>query len=69
MRPVTLTNDERMWIAATLRTYARDYHQWVQDPENNTWFDPEAKIEFDVNWIEKVVLSGKPIDSPQFQGA
>lgn len=68
-RPIKFSDQERMWLASTMRTFAHDYHQHAQDPENNTWFKAEAAIEFNVNWLERVVFSGKPIDSPEFQGA
>lgn len=68
-RPIKFSKDEKMWLAARMRTHAHDYHQWAQDPENNKWFNAEAAIEFSVNWLEQVVFSGKPIDSPEFQGA
>lgn len=68
-RPIKFSEGEKMWLASTMRTFARDYHQHAQDPENNKWFNAEAAIEFNVNWLERVVFSGKPIDSPEFQGA
>ncbi len=68
-RPVELTEDEKMWMVAELLTFAHDYHQWKTDPESMKSFNPDANAKGRVNWIERVVLSGKRIDSPEFQGA
>lgn len=67
-RPIILTADEKMWIAAEMLTFAVEYHQWKTTPQFMKSFNADKNALSRVNWIERVVLSGKPIDSPEFQG-
>ena len=65
-RPIQFTETERMWIVAEFLTFANDVLQKVREG-NFKSYTPMANQH--VDYIEQVILSGKPVNSTEFQGS